>query len=147
MEKHHARLFVGHVMVDRDDVDRPCAAISAPVAIRLPSPRNRRRRRRCRRCRRMLPTCSRPCPCRSCIAGIVASAERELEHSVFRFSLSLRGFLQWRSSDGTFFRQRRCAEQSLRIADLPREFVSQRRKLFTAPASFSTAPSPPMCMK
>ena len=51
MEKHDARFFVRHVLVNRDNVDLVLEqAISRQAAIHLPSPRSLHRQQRCRRC-------------------------------------------------------------------------------------------------
>src|SRR4051794_38844217 len=116
MEKHHARLFVRHVLVNGYDVDLVLTqrfqhglqfvfghyevAIDDRIVV-APSER-------------------RPRVYAHILADVYAmhccrSAERELDHSVFRFSLCSKHFIKRRSSDRTFFRQWRCAKRILWI--------------------------------
>ena len=66
VEKHDARFFVRHVLVNGDNVDLVLKQrFQDRLAIHLPSPRSRHQQRRCRRSQRTLPMYLRPCPCRS----------------------------------------------------------------------------------
>src|SRR5215470_8728048 len=135
MEKHHAWLFVSHVLVDRDDVyfffkkrshrwlqfifgHREISVDnSVVIASSKRGPRvhahflvNVYAMHRCR------------------------SAKGELEHPVFRFSLRSKDLVQRRSSNRTFVRQRRSAERFLGVRTC-------RSNLFGSVVNFSNRSS------
>src|SRR5215467_5890756 len=116
MEKYHARFFVCHVLVNGDNVDfvltqRFQDGLQLIFCDREVSINNgvvvASRERRPSVHAHILP--------HAYAMHCGRSAERELDHSILRFSLRSKDLVEKRSSNGTFFRQARCAEGILWI--------------------------------